>query len=35
MKALIWRDETLGAEWDVVEIPADLRRAGGRVARRR
>ncbi len=24
MKALIWRDETLGAEWDVVEIPADL-----------
>jgi elongation factor G len=25
MKALIWRDETLGAEWDVVEIPADLK----------
>jgi len=24
MKALIWRDETLGAAWDVVEIPADL-----------
>src|SRR5918992_5927177 len=24
MKALIWRDETLGAEWDVVEIPADM-----------
>jgi elongation factor G len=24
MKALIWRDETLGAEWDVVEIPANL-----------
>ncbi|KQT86335.1 elongation factor G [Aurantimonas sp. Leaf443] len=24
MKALIWRDETLGAQWDVVEIPADL-----------
>ncbi|WP_102961531.1 elongation factor G [Mangrovicella endophytica] len=24
MKALIWRDETLGAKWDVVEIPADL-----------
>ncbi len=24
MKARIWRDETLGAEWDVVEIPADL-----------
>ncbi len=25
MKALIWRDETLGAAWDVVEIPADLK----------
>ncbi|HEX2256012.1 MAG TPA: elongation factor G [Afifellaceae bacterium] len=24
MKALIWRDETLGAEWDVVQIPAEL-----------
>ncbi len=24
MKALIWRDESLGAEWDVVDIPADL-----------
>jgi elongation factor G len=24
MKALIWRDETLGAEWDVVEIPAEI-----------
>jgi len=24
MKALIWRDETLGAEFDVVDIPADL-----------
>ena len=24
MKALIWRDETLGAAWDVVDIPADL-----------
>ncbi len=24
MKALIWRDEALGAAWDVVEIPADL-----------
>jgi elongation factor G len=24
MKALIWRDETLGAEYDLVEIPADL-----------
>jgi elongation factor G len=24
MKALIWRDETLGAEWDVVDVPANL-----------
>jgi elongation factor G len=24
MKALIWRDETLGAKYDVVDIPADL-----------
>jgi len=24
MKALIWRDENLGAQWDVVEIPDDL-----------
>src|SRR4030088_1760273 len=24
MKAVIWRDETLGAEFDVVEIPEDL-----------
>jgi elongation factor G len=24
MKAVIWRDETLGAKFDVVEIPADL-----------
>jgi len=24
MKALIWRDETLGAAWDVVDIPEDL-----------
>ncbi|WAJ30809.1 elongation factor G [Antarcticirhabdus aurantiaca] len=24
MKALVWRDETLGAQWDVVEIPEDL-----------
>ncbi len=24
MKAVIWRDETLGAEFDVVDIPADL-----------
>jgi elongation factor G len=25
MNALIWRDETLGAAWDIVEIPADLK----------
>ncbi len=24
MKALVWRDESLGAQWDEVEIPADL-----------
>jgi elongation factor G len=24
MKALVWRDEALGAQWDVVDIPADL-----------
>ena len=24
MKALIWRDETLGAQWDVVDIPDDM-----------
>ncbi|MGA7239567.1 MAG: elongation factor G [Bryobacteraceae bacterium] len=24
MKAILWRDETLGAEYDVVDIPADL-----------
>lgn len=24
MNALVWRDESLGAAWDVVEIPADL-----------
>ncbi len=24
MKALIWRDETLGAQWDVVDIPEDM-----------
>src|SRR5579872_2981115 len=24
MKAMIWRDETLGAQYDVVDIPADL-----------
>ncbi|MFZ1813437.1 MAG: elongation factor G [Rhizobiaceae bacterium] len=25
MKALIWKSENLGAEWDVVEIPADMK----------
>jgi len=25
MNALVWRSENLGAEWDVVEIPADLK----------
>ena len=25
MKALVWRDESLGAQWDVLEIPADLK----------
>ena len=25
MKALVWRDEQLGAQWDVVEIPDDLK----------
>jgi translation elongation factor EF-G len=25
MKALIWKSENLGAEWDIVEIPADLK----------
>jgi elongation factor G len=27
MKALIWKSENLGAEWDVVDIPADLQDA--------
>ena len=27
MNALVWREETLGAAWDVVEIPADLKAA--------
>ena len=46
MKAIIWRDETLGAEFDIVDIPADMAeqaaelprqagRAGGRAGRRR
>ena len=25
MNAIVWRDESLGAAWDVVEIPADLK----------
>ncbi|WP_377288465.1 elongation factor G [Rhizobium sp. SG2393] len=25
MNALVWRDESLGAQWDVVEIPEDMR----------
>ncbi|MDY8110860.1 elongation factor G [Fulvimarina sp. 2208YS6-2-32] len=25
MKALVWRDENLGAEWDIVEIPEDMK----------
>src|SRR3546814_7309569 len=25
MKALVWHDEALGAQWDVVEIPADMK----------
>ncbi len=25
MKALVWRDENLGAEWDVLDIPDDLK----------
>ncbi|MCY6380869.1 elongation factor G [Hoeflea prorocentri] len=25
MNALVWRDESLGAQWDVVEIPDDLK----------
>jgi elongation factor G len=24
MKALVWRNEELGAQWDVLDIPADL-----------
>ncbi|EAU42386.1 elongation factor EF-2 [Fulvimarina pelagi HTCC2506] len=24
MKAYIWRDETLGAQWDILDIPADM-----------
>ena len=33
MKAIIWKDETLGAKFDVVEIPADLPGAGRRIPR--
>ncbi|HEY9056868.1 MAG TPA: elongation factor G [Aurantimonas sp.] len=24
MKALVWRDENLGAQWDILDIPADM-----------
>ncbi|MCQ0990167.1 elongation factor G [Jiella marina] len=24
MKAYVWRDETLGAQWDILDIPADM-----------
>ena len=33
MKARIWRDETLGAEYDDVEIPADLLETGEGISR--
>ena len=33
MKARIWRDETLGAKFDEVEIPADLLEKGQRISR--
>ena len=34
MKALIWHDEELGAKWDEVEIPADMKAEAERVPRR-
>jgi elongation factor G len=34
MKALIWKSENLGAEWDVVDIPADLQETGRRIPRK-
>jgi elongation factor G len=33
MKALIWRDEELGAKWDEVDIPADMIDEANRVPR--
>ena len=33
MTARLWRDETLGAKYDDVEIPAEYRRKGQRVPR--
>ncbi len=33
MKALIWRDEELGAKWDEVDIPAHMAGSGRRVPR--
>jgi elongation factor G len=34
MNALIWRDESLGAQWDVVEIPADMKAKAARISRK-
>ena len=34
MKAMLWRDETLGSEYDVVEIPDDLVERPRNIARR-
>ena len=33
MKAVLWRDETLGAEFDVVDIPDDLLETGEGISR--
>jgi elongation factor G len=32
MKALIWKSENLGAEWDEVDIPADLQTSAPKTA---
>ena len=34
MKAIIWKDETLGAEFDDADIPGRHDGRGGRVSRR-
>ena len=34
MKALIWKSENLGAEWDVVDIPEDLNGNRAEISRR-